>query len=285
MRIAGSAYALVLTVALAVTTLGGTATTPAAAAGPEAVEFAAGDIKLKAQVFRPEGAGPFPAVVALHGCEGLYGAANTVSLRYRDWSDRLVKAGFVVIFPDSYGSRGHGNQCRVRTTFRSDRERVADANATRAWLQAQPFVKPTHVSLLGWSNGGVGVLWAVRPQARVKDDKPDFRSAVAFYPGCRRLDAAAWSARMPTLILSGAADDVVSARTCEHMVSGARGRSARATIIVYPGAYHDFDHPNRAVQVRTGYAFSNDGSGRIHTGSNPAARNDSHRRVLQWLAR
>ena len=48
MRIAGSAYALVLAAALGTAGLGGTATTPAAAAGPEAVEFAAGDIKLKA---------------------------------------------------------------------------------------------------------------------------------------------------------------------------------------------------------------------------------------------
>ena len=108
---------------------------------------------------------------------------------------------------------------------------------------------------------------------------------MAFYPGCRRLEATAWSARIPTLILIGGADDVVSARACEQMVAGARGRSARATIVVYPGAYHDFDHPNRAVQPRTGYAFSVDGSGRIHTGSNPTARADSRKRVLQWLER
>jgi len=61
MRIAGSAYALVLAAALGTAGLGGTATTPAAAAGPEAVEFAAGDIKLKAHLFKPDGAGPFPA--------------------------------------------------------------------------------------------------------------------------------------------------------------------------------------------------------------------------------
>jgi dienelactone hydrolase len=284
MRIAGLAYGLVLTVALALFALLG-ASVPAAAAVPDTVEYSSGDTKLKAHLFKPDGAGPFPAVVALHGCEGLYGPANNLSIRYRDWAERLVKAGFAVIFPDSYGSRGHGNQCRVRMTLRADRERMADANATRVWLQTQPFVKPERVSLLGWSGGGISVLWAVRPQARIRDDKPDFRSAVAFYPGCQRLDAAAWSARIPTLILSGGADDVVSARACEQMVSGARGRSARATIVVYPGAYHDFDHPSRSVQTRTGYAFSTDNTGRIHTGSNPAARNDSHRRVLRWLAR
>jgi hypothetical protein len=41
------------------------------AGGPEPVEFSDGEITLKALVFRPEGAGPFPAVVAMHDCTGL----------------------------------------------------------------------------------------------------------------------------------------------------------------------------------------------------------------------
>lgn len=285
MRIAGLAIAQALVLALVVVALTPPAMTAAHAASTESVEITAGDLKLKAILSRPDGAGPFPAVVALHGCEGLMNPSNVLAPRYRDWGDRLVKAGFAVLFVDSYGSRGLGNQCRVRTTVRSERERMADSNAARVWLQSQPFIKPTHVSLLGWSNGAVSVLWSVRPRARIRDDKPDFRSAVAFYPGCRRLEAAAWSARIPTLILSGGADDVVSSRACEQMVSGARGRSARVTIIVYPGAHHDFDHPSRGVQTRTSYAYSVDGTGRVHTGSNPAARADSYRRVLRWLSR
>ena len=97
----------------------------------------------------------------------------------------------------------------------------------------------------------VAALWTVRPRAE-KDGKPDFRSAVAFYPGCRRLRDTAWSARMPTLILVGAKDDWSPASACEQMVAGARGRSARAAIAVYPGAYHDFDHPNLPLQQRNG---------------------------------
>ena len=69
------------------------------------------------------------------------------------------------------------------------------------------------------------------------------------------------------------------------MVAGAKGRSARVVIHVYPGAYHDFDHPNRRLQVRTGYAFSADGSGRVHTGTHPAARADALKRVPEWLKR
>lgn len=239
--------------------------------------------QLKAVLYRPEGNGPFPAVVALHGCSGLIDGSG-VYARFRDWGQRLVASGFAVIFPDSYGSRGVGNQCRVRKrTVRVDRERVADANAARDWLQRQAFVTADRVSLLGWSNGGASALWTVRPRPKVEGK--DFRSAVVFYPGCNRLFNTAWSARVPTLVLIGSADDQTSPAVCQQMVSGARGRSARATIHVYPGAYHDFDHPNRPMQVRNGYAFSVDGSGKIHSGTNAAARADALKRVPEWFAR
>jgi dienelactone hydrolase len=255
------------------------------AGGPEPVEFRDGDVTLKATVYRPEGTGPFPAIIGMHDCAGLTNATGAVAAKYQEWAQLLVRDGFIVLFPESYSSRGMGNQCATRNRpVRPDRERVADANASRRWLEAQPDVRPDHISLLGWSNGGSSVLWAVRPQHK-SDDKRDFRSAVAFYPACRRLDTTAWSTRVPTLILVGAADDAASPQECERMVAGAKGRSARIAIVVYPGAFHDFDHPNRPPQVRTGYAFSTDGSGRIHTGTNAAARADSIKRVPQWLAR
>jgi len=270
-----------LTILLALLLSGGSVL----AAGPEPVEFRDGDVTLKAMVYRPEGSGPFPAVVGMHDCDGLMNPAGAVAAKYREWAQLLAKEGFIVLFPESYSSRGLGNQCGTRVrTVRVDRERVADANAARHWLEQQPDVKAAHISLIGWSNGGNGVLWTVRPQYH-RDDKPDFRSAVALYPGCRRLETTAWSTRVPTLILIGAADDAASPQDCERMVAGAKGRSARIAIVVYPGAVHDFDHPNRPVQVRTGYAFSADGSGRIHTGTNAVARADSLKRVSQWLAR
>src|SRR5262245_63991955 len=48
----------------------------ARASGPEPVEFREGDITLKAVVYRPEGAGPFPAVIAMHDCSGLTNASG-----------------------------------------------------------------------------------------------------------------------------------------------------------------------------------------------------------------
>lgn len=257
----------------------------AMAAAPDPVEIRDGDLTLKGILYRPDGNGPFAAVVAMHNCGGLVNSSGTIAARYRDWAQQLVKSGFVVLFPDSYGSRGLGNQCANRNqTVRNDRERVADATAARHWLQQQPEVKPDRISLLGWSNGATSALWAVRPRPG-HDDRSDFRSAVALYPACRRLENTAWSARVPTLILVGALDDWTSVQECERMVAGAKGRSARASIIVYPGAFHDFDHPSRPPQIRGGFAFSTDGSGRIHSGTNATARADTLKRVPQWLGR
>jgi len=258
-----------------------------AATEPQSIEIpqATGG-PLKALLFRPDGSGPFPAVVGLHNCTGLQNRNGVLGARYRDWGVQLSRLGFAVLLPDSNGSRRLGSQCGLqRRALRVDRERVADANAARAWLQAQSWIAPDRVSLMGWSSGAIAALWAVRARPTEVAAAADFRSAIAMYPGCRRLANVAWSARVPALILIGRADDQASAAVCQKMVRDARGRSARVEIHVYPGAHHDFDHPNRPLQVRTGLAYSVDGSGRVHSGTNAAARADALKRVPEWLER
>ena len=73
--------------------------------------------KLRALLYKPDGNGPFAMVVGLHGCEGLLNAQAAPSARYRDWAQRLNTAGFAVVLPDSYASRGiAGSQCTVRSS-------------------------------------------------------------------------------------------------------------------------------------------------------------------------
>jgi dienelactone hydrolase len=268
--------------------LGAVAALPAgsAAAAEQEVDIPQSDTTLHGILVRPEGAGPFPGVVALHGCESLVNRSGKLVPTFAAWGERLAAAGLAVIFPDSFGSRGLRTQCRVfERKVRSEHERVADANAARRWLQSQPWTVKNRVSVLGWANGGMASLWAVRPHAMPHDGVPDFRSAVAFYPGCRRLSDLAWSARVPTLILIGRADDWTAPAPCEQMVAGARGRSALASLVVYPGADHEFDRPDYPVRELTGLADTVDGSGRAHIGTNAAARTDALMRVPEWLAR
>jgi dienelactone hydrolase len=250
----------------------------------ETVTFPGSGVTLTGVLYRPDGGGPFPAVVALHGCGGVNGRSGSLSARHSDWADRLVAAGFIVLFPESFGSRGAtGQQCTTRDRVtRPSRERVGDANAARAFLQARADVKADAVSLLGWSNGGSTVLYTVAAGAPA-DGKPDFAKAVAFYPGCRvPLERGNWHARLPLLILIGEADDWTAAEPCRQL---AKTGGASVSLVTYQGAYHDFDSPTGRLRERRGLAFTADKSGVAHQGTDPKARADAIARVPAFLAR
>ncbi len=246
-------------------------------------------VTLQAALWRPAGPGPHPAVIALHGCGGLDNRAGRPSARHADWGERLAAAGFFVLMPDSFASRGLPPQCTVKERqVRPSRERVEDAQAALAWLAARPDVKRSAISLLGWSNGGGTVLYAMRRKA---PGNADFARAVSFYPGCRvparRGD---FASRRPLMILIGEADDWTPAGPCRTLAAQAEaaraaGRGEAVTLLTYPGAVHDFDHPSLTPRTRSGLAFTGSGTGTARTGTDRKAREDAIRRVPAFLAR
>ena len=58
---------------------------------PSQVDIPAASLTLHAQLYKPDGDGPFPTVIALHGCGGLSGDSQPVPARYRDWAEQLLK--------------------------------------------------------------------------------------------------------------------------------------------------------------------------------------------------
>jgi len=259
---------------------------PAARAGGyERVAIATDQGTLTGVFYLPAGQGPFPAVVALHGCGGLWREQGQLSLRHADWGERLAAAGFAVLMPDSYGSRGLGSQCGVKDlTVRANRERVADAMAARSWLQHRGNIKPDSIALLGWSSGGLTVLTAIRKERIPADGMPDFKRAAAFYPACRsQSESPSFSARIPLLILIGEADDWTPAAPCSHLAKAAQARGEQVGLVLYPGALHDFDHPRLEVKERDNIAYSASGTGKATVGTNMAAREDALKRVKAFL--
>jgi dienelactone hydrolase len=253
----------------------------------EKVRIVTGESELAAVLYRPHGPGPFPAVVALHGCGGLLNHDGEPSARHDDWGRHLARQGLIVLMPDSFGSRGFGSQCGVQNRLvRSGRERVADARAAKDWLQERDDVKRDSVSLLGWSNGASTVLASVRVDRAMTSKGPDFARAVAFYPGCRNaVESERWATRMPLLILMGDADDWTPPGPCEELTRSARARGEPVDLILYKGAYHNFDHPSLETRTRTGLAFTADGSGTAHVGTDPEARADALVKVPAFLLR
>jgi dienelactone hydrolase len=254
----------------------------ASAQTPQRVTFAGDDVTLQGWLYAPTTPGPHPAVVALHGCAGLEAKDGKPGARHDDWGRRLSAEGVVVLFPDSFGSRDLGPQCRNEDRDISpSRERVADAEAALRFLAARADVAPKAITLLGWSNGGSSTLYAVEPKHAPAG--VDFARAIAFYPGCRTPLEQNWKSRLPLLVLIGEADDWTPAAPCQQLANEAEARGERVEIVVYPGAYHDFDHPNRPIHVRKNLAFTGSGTGEAHTGTDPTARADAIKRVETFL--
>jgi dienelactone hydrolase len=243
-------------------------------------------VEIVGRLFLPAGSGPFPAVIALHGCGGSTNSRGELVRRERDWADRWVAAGHAVLLPDSFSSRGLGAQCTVADReVRQSVERVQDVLAARAFLQARRDIRPEAITLVGWSNGAGTALYAISARNRPTDGRPDFRQAIAFYPGCRNVLARGITPRLPLTILIGDADNWTPPGPCRDYVAMARAAGASADIVTYPGAYHGFDAPDLAVRERRGLAFTADGSGRAMIGTDPAARADAISRVGALLAR
>ena len=167
------------------------------------------------RVVKPDGAGPFPAVVWLHGCGGVVPGARHVE----DWTRRLSSMGYVVAIPDSFTDRGHPKGVCGYGSQVGPETRAGDAYAALRSLEDRADVVAGRIGLVGYSHGGWTVLAAmdadVAAHARAAAGaRHGFAAAIAFYPECT---AGAWTrayrAVAPLLILSGELDDWTPAAT------------------------------------------------------------------------
>lgn len=218
-----------------------------------------------------------PAVVALHGCGGLHAKDGRLSSRYTETAARLHAAGYAVLLPDSFGSRGVASICGIRYRDREAgltvAQRVQDARAALAWAAAQPGVDVQRIGVLGWSNGGTTALNLLEQrQAHPAAGDPPLAGVAVFYPGCGPLlRRHAALERAPLLMQLGALDDWTPAQPCADFAHGLQAQpGSDVTLHVYPDSYHGFDG---AAPVRVRADVPNGASaGGVHQGGNPQAR-------------
>lgn len=252
---------------------------------PALKEFNDELVHLSALQFKPGGLGPFPAVVLMHGCGGMYTPAGYITASYRAWAELLALDGYVALLVDSFNPRGYRTICELqKRPILESRERVEDAYAAARWLGQQPYIGASRIGLLGWSNGATGTLYSMRPGSK---REPGFRAAVAFYPGCRNLSRAKspYQTYAPLLILSGEEDDWTPAAPCVQLAGIAQKRGASLEIVTYPGAHHSFDRINLPVRYRPNVRNLNkpDRLGAT-VGEHPQARADAIKRTLEFFA-
>lgn len=209
-----------------------------AAAAQQKVRYPTTDNKpLLAEIYKPEGPGPFPTVIVFHDCGG-------VDDHVKMWSRKLVSWGYVAIAPDSFGSRNKGNLCKEVSTVNAF-ERVQDAINTAKYLATLPYVQKNNIGALGFSHGGWSIMKGVQQVARWSEY--GIKGAVAIYPYCT--SPADRDVAIPLLILIGENDDWTPAESCRDVVRGAQNPRL-IDLVVYPNTYHSFDRdkPTREIQ-------------------------------------
>ena len=187
-------------------------------------------------LFKPGGAGPFPAVVYMSGCSGLdnspeFALEQTVV-------DHLLAKDVAVLIVDPFTPRNepHGvcKELNAQTFVHYATRGGNDATAAVKTLGALRDIDPNRVFLQGYSFGAISSLFATDPNSPSAHDAK-IAGLIAYYPYC--YDNVEFSA--PTIVLIGEKDDWTPAKLCQAV----QGKPNLEEIDVFPGAFHGFVMP------------------------------------------
>ncbi len=148
------------------------------AAGPQETAFPSGPLTLKGFLYKPEGAGPHPAILYSHGSERRPGAKPEIG-------NFFAARGYVVFMPHR---RGHGRSPAdrqvdalydqgLRGVIALHELHLEDTSSALAYLRSLPDVDPRRIAAAGCSYGGIQTLLAAETKGS------DLAAAIAFAPG------------------------------------------------------------------------------------------------------
>jgi dienelactone hydrolase len=290
----------------------GTACIAHAAATAERVGFESYDIDpqtgqavtISALFFKPStpadrASGKTPAVVALHGCGGMYGTAPTrrdrLTARHQAMADLLVAEGYAVLFPDSFNPRGRREICsqKLGTQRITQDNRRLDVLAALDFLRTRPDIDGARVALLGWSHGGSATLAAMNrrhpvvAQFLAAEMPADhfYRTAIAFYPGCieSMRTRFGYAPASPVSIFIGESDDWTSPKPCLALGERMAAIHEPLQVRTYAETHHGFDSPNRFGPVHLDVPNGVRPGQGVTVASNATARDDAYLRMKEQL--
>lgn len=232
-----------------------------------AITFNNGADPIDGYLAKPQGAGPFRAVVILHGNAGLpEDIQNTAA--------QVAQAGFVGLAVSCTSRESDPSQIS-RDFLRSNSfgERyMADTQAGIDYLKTQPFVTPDGVGMIGFCGGGIVTLI-------FSTISEDVEAVVAFYaapfvapennlPSDPRphLISFVEKFRVPIQGHYGTQDDYISLEEVEQFQQEIERHHAPVELFIYKGAAHGF-----ANYTDSAY--------------NPEAAQLAERRMIEFLIR
>jgi len=227
---------------------------------------------------RPSGDGPFPAVILLHGCQGIRPYQTA-------WAERLAEWGYVALQIDSHGPRGISSEaCSSIEHYCTAGDQILDAYGAVKFLKTLPFVDARRTAVLGWAHGGYAAIGLTQPDSLGQFFDREFRAVIAFYPGCdRNFDN---QTGMPVLVLNGAEDDQSLATTCQAMADIIAKAGGGLELVILDGTLHGFDDPEVGERVLFPNEVNknNNPTVGVTRGYSTAAEQQAEQKVRDFLA-
>ncbi len=208
----------------------------------------------KLALYKPEGSGPFPAIVIQHQCGGLRSPTGSwQNMAILDWAKEAVARGYVALVLDSLGPRGVDSVCHGPRGDVNFARGVRDALQAAAHLQKLPYVDPERIVFAGYSWGGmVGLLAGSNAWSETLQTGRRFRAVVAFYPGCFQIRPPSGNPYeivrpdidTPLLVLMGEADNETPPDECTTRLAPLKSAGKPLQWHVYPATTHCWDCRN-----------------------------------------
>ena len=204
------------------------------------LNYASGGAAITVERFEGAGPGPRPAVILLHGAEGL-----TRGDVYRFGARAVAQAGYHAFMPH-YLDRTGERRASFATMRNHFPKWVATLHDAVGFVGVQPGVDPERIGVIGFSLGGAVGLAGAAEDPRIKA----FVNYFGFVPPglaerTRRLP--------PTLILHGADDPIVSVSNAGALETLLVRLKVPHEVRIYPGQGHGlagepaWDAASRAV--------------------------------------
>ena len=228
------AFVLAFSTAAAITSIAG-ASEPAVPGKVESkmVEFKGGAGMVKGYLAKPEGKGPFPAIVVIHEWWGL-----------TDWikenADRFAAQGYVALAVDLYGGKATKDPAVAHELMRAldDKEGIHDLEGGVAYLKSLDCVaKNKKIGTVGWCMGG-------KFSRLIGEESKDIGPTAICYGGVSTESTAIEKlAGKPVLGIFGGKDRGIPAAKVEEYAGLLKKKGSKVDLHIYKDAGHGFMRP------------------------------------------
>jgi carboxymethylenebutenolidase len=202
----------------------------------DSVRSASGKNDVKVDLYMPEGAGPFPAVLVLHTSGGVRGPEL-------DYAKRLAQNGYAALVPYYFDAHNLNWQGRSRAISSNAAEIVDDLTGAIDWLKKNPKIDAQHIGAVGFSMGGYfAMLLAGKGLVAAGVSNYGVLSGIGPVrePAIRFTDVFGEKSS-PVLIMHGDRDGTQNVAGAHRLSALLDQRNVAHEMHIYPGADHQYD--------------------------------------------